>query len=847
MQAEFIIKPEGFFLDGQWEEISDPSPSLELYRKDKWAWLYQLAWNHSDKAALSERFLIQVSELFHRIISSSPDIELLRDQIRPADYDSEVEDFLNRVPFTNGHKYVTKEWFDQILARLTAVFQKEIKQFSGRVEQYYEDKIQNLSVPDRLFFHLVEAKNEDYPFAFLLTYSEKKAGKVIHKPFTQALKAYADDKEKLLALMASVLKIEKESSLIHQLMESGDLFHPIGFAADEAYTFLKEIPLYEKYGVVCRIPNWWKTRKNRLSVSLKIKDKNSFLSAQNLIHLRPVITADTLEYTREEIDEFLKLSEGLHLIKGKWIEINHEKLARLLEELDLLTERHSNGLTIQELIQEAAKSEAEAEIYFPFVKELTARLLRADGEQNNPLPSSFQGKLRPYQEAGRVWLHRMNRLKLGVCLADDMGLGKTVQIIAFLDAQRNQNKKYLLVLPASLIGNWESELRRFAPEISYSIYHGANKEADKFLTITTYGMLRNDVLLKEQKWDGVILDEAHAIKNPAVKQTKAVKALQADMKIAMTGTPIENNLMDLFSLFDFINTGLFGNAQKWKKWEKEIHDRPENYERIKMMVQPFMMRRLKTDPTIVADLPDKTETVEYIDISQKQLSLYNRVLQSIEESLENSEGMQRRGFILSAIQSMKQILNHPSQYTADGEYKPSDSGKFARLGELCQSIYENRERVLIFTQYRELTEPLARYLQTIFHAPGAVLHGGLTVKQRTKIVNQFNSVDVYVPFMVLSLKAGGVGLNLTAANHVIHFDRWWNPAVENQATDRAFRIGQDKNVFVYKFIARKTLEEKIDRLIQSKTDLADAIVQENKAPAITELSNAEIMNIFRIG
>lgn len=846
-QAEFIIKPEGFFLDGPLNDMPEGSQFLSLYKKDKWRWLYQLAWNHSDKPALSEQFLIGLSEFFHRMITSTPDIELLRERIEFPDFDREIEDFLNRVPFIIGYEYVSEIWIEGMIKRLLPIFQEEIQNFSGKVEHYYENKIQNLSVPDRLFFHLVESKGEEHPFAFLVTYSEKIGARIVHKPFTEALKTYAKDKKKLVALMASVLKVERHSELIHALMESGELFYPIGLDTQEAYTFLKEIPLYNQHGIVCRIPNWWKTNRNAFSVSLKIQGGKSFLSAENLIQLRPSITDGSAGYTREDIEGFLSISEGLRMIKGKWVEIDHEKLRKLLEEFDTLAERYSEGVTVRELISKSLNATAEVGVYRSFAGELTRLLRQADDKPVCELPASFKGELRPYQEAGRNWLHRMDRLGLGVCLADDMGLGKTVQIIAYLDAQRKQKKKYLLVLPASLIGNWENELSRFAPEISYSVYHGSNVQIDNFLTITTYGMLRNDVRLKEQKWDGVILDEAHAIKNPTTKQTKLVKSLKADMRIAMTGTPIENNLMDLFSLFDFINKGLFGRPEDFKKFVKRLESSPEGYERIKMMVQPFMLRRLKTDPAIAPDLPDKTETVEYVDISQKQSALYGKVLKDIEQSLNNSEGIQRRGYILSAIQSMKQILNHPSLYSADGEYKPSDSGKFIRLGELCQTIYENRERVLVFTQYRELTEPLAEYLQTIFKAPGRILHGGVPAKKRTEIVKDFNSTDEYVPFMVLSLKAGGVGLNLTAANHVVHFDRWWNPAVEDQATDRAFRIGQKKNVFVYKFIARKTMEEKIDSLIRSKVDLADAIVQENKAPAVTELSNAEIMNLFRIG
>lgn len=293
--------------------------------------------------------------------------------------------------------------------------------------------------------------------------------------------------------MASVLKVERQSKLIPNLMESGELFYPIGLDIQEAYSFLKEIPLYEKYGIVCRIPNWWKTRRNVLSVSLKIQDEKSFLSAENLVQLRPSITDGTASYTREDIEDFLSMSEGLRMIKGKWVEINHEKLRKLLDEFDILAERHSEGVTIQELIGKSLNATAEASVYHSFAGELTKRLRQADGKPICELPTSFKGELRPYQEAGRNWPHRMDRLGLGVCLADNMDLGKMVQIIAFLEAQRKQKKKYLLVLSASLIGNWESELSRFAPEISCSVYHGSNVQIGDFLTITTYGMLRNDI------------------------------------------------------------------------------------------------------------------------------------------------------------------------------------------------------------------------------------------------------------------------------------------------------------------------------------------------------------------
>ena len=477
-------------------------------------------------------------------------------------------------------------------------------------------------------------------------------------------------------------------------------------------------------------------------------------------------------------------------------------------------------------------------------------------------------KLRPYQEKGLAWLYSMKALGLGACLADDMGLGKTIQVIALLNFIRTKKQeKTLLVIPASLIGNWINEIQRFAPLLKYCILHpsengapdmdeilystgdaGRSQSPDEYqLYITTYGMLSRYSNLLETKWDTVIIDEAQAIKNPGTKQTKAVKQLKADFRIAMTGTPVENRLSDLWSIFDFLNCGLLGTAKEFTDFTKGLKESPTGYVRLKKVIEPFILRRLKTDKSIIADLPDKIEMKTYSLLSKRQAVLYDSLVNDIRTKLESAEeGIQRKGLILSSIMKFKQICNHPDQYLGQAVYAENESGKYARLREICETIYEKRESVLVFTQFKEITSPLKDFLESVFFHEGLVIHGGTPVAKRRQIVERFQNDDEYIPFLVLSIKAGGVGLNLTKANHVIHFDRWWNPAVEDQATDRAFRIGQQKNVVVHKFITKGTIEEKIDKMIADKVQLAKDIIPEKQENWITEMDNRQLMDLFRL-
>lgn len=418
------------------------------------------------------------------------------------------------------------------------------------------------------------------------------------------------------------------------------------------------------------------------------------------------------------------------------------------------------------------------------------------------------------------------------------------------------------MVPASLVGNWKSEFERFSPSLRVFYAHRSECDAailksiadapEKSLAnfdvvVTTYGLARRLKWFSKLNWRLIVLDEAQAIKNASSAQARAIRKLKSSGRIALSGTPIENHLGELWSLFDFCCPGLLGNASQFKTFVKGLNKKQDTtaYGALRQLVRPYILRRMKTDPNIVPDLPDKTEMRIHCGLSKKQVTLYQKVLKELTERLEDTDPMQRRGIVLSTLMQLKQICNHSSLYLKQEEYSPKDSGKFQRLERICQPIIERQERMLVFTQFQSMTEPLAEFLETVFGRPGLVLHGGVSIKKRKKLVSEFQTDDG-PPFFVISVKAGGTGLNLTAASHVVHFDRWWNPAVENQATDRAFRIGQKRNVLVHKFVCRGTVEERIDEMIRDKQNLADEILSSGAEAKLTEMSDRELLNFVAI-
>lgn len=848
----FQLTSDGFMI----EDISQKMSNAEKYQV-----LYDMGLNRTqDNADSVEHYLGLVAVTFFQQLMDMPEIELARESVQVTLSEENEASLLQAVPFAIGTQYIDQKWLQRQFDELTKIFAGEISAYEGTVAMYFTEKNQQLHVPERVFFHLVENREYDYPFAFLATYATNGDDRrVKHVPLKYALTEYGNDREKLMTLLSCLNKAAEVSPLIAGFMQSGEMFHPLRLSDGEAYEFLKSVEDIEHTGILCRIPNWWRKRASSLSVSIELGEKKpAMFGFDTLVSMQPKLMADGVELTAEDIQKLLAQTEGLALLKGKWIEVDHDRLRKLLDEMEQMPGEIS---LMDALRMELGAGSAEADVGAKisngkWLSELLRNLRRPDTIRKSTLPKSFRATLRKYQQNGYTWLNYMDQLGFGACLADDMGLGKTVQVLAYLEKLRKtkKNAKVLLVVPASLMGNWQKEAQKFAPDMDYHVLHGKNASALEqeladdisFLTITTYGMAMRIQALQEQEWDCLILDEAQAIKNPGTKQTKQIKRLNARMRIAMTGTPIENDLTNLWSLFDFLNKGLMGTSKEFHEFCKGLESHPQGYARLRTMISPFMLRRVKTDKRIISDLPEKIETVEYATMSKKQIVLYRKVVSDMEKRMAEAEtDISRKGVVLASIMKLKQICNHPDQYLGQEQYGQEDSGKLALLREICETICEKRERVIVFTQFKEITEYLSAFLEDVFHREGYVIHGGTAVSKRQKIVDAFQGEE-YVPFIVLSVKAGGTGLNLTKANHVIHFDRWWNPAVENQATDRAFRIGQTKDVLVHKLVCRGTIEEKINDMIESKKELAQNVIGSGGEKWLTELSNEELMSMLKL-
>ena len=856
-----IFTRDSFYVEAQGPDDPWTKKWTADFAQDRFRSLFELGFLEKPQmASPTFHWLYLFSSAFARALSKTPGLELSREKTKVS-FQEDAKTLLYSLPFGLGTEFVDEDWICRSADRLNDVFCESIRSYDGTVAMFLTEKSQQLRIPERIFFHLVEDREGGGPFAFLATYATRTAdGAVKHMPLSYALVEYKGQREKLLTLLSCLNRASDVCGLIGQFVVSGELFHPLRLSAGEAYEILKCVPQIEETGILCRVPNWWKRQDSSVRMQVTLGEKKpSLLGFQSLVSMRPSLVVDGMPLTEEDIRMLLTQAEGLAFLKGKWVEVNHQKLEELLSrmedckgELSLLDAmRAEAGMENRKIPVDVGTLISNGE----WLGELLHKLRQPTAIAPEAVPQEVKASLRPYQETGFNWLHYMGELGFGACLADDMGLGKTLQVLSYLRFlyQKDEETDVLLIVPASLLGNWEKELLKFVPDLPYVILHGIPmrridqmvREEPVFLTITTYGMAAKIQSLQEFSWDYLILDEAQAIKNPATKQTRTIKKITADHRIAMTGTPIENELTNLWSLFDFLNKGLLGSSGEFDEFAKNLEKHEEGYQRLKNMVSPFILRRLKTDKSIIADLPDKMEQVDYVSLSKKQVALYRKQVAELESTLGTLSGIQRRGIVLAAITKLKQICNHPDQFLGQEGFVPEESGKFAMLREICSTIYEKRERVLIFTQYREIIDYLERYLETIFGSKGLVLHGGTRVARRAELVDQFNG-ESYVPFMILSVRAGGTGLNLTAANHVIHFDRWWNPAVENQATDRAYRIGQQKNVMVHKLVSKGTIEEKIDALISSKKELAENVIGGSGENWITEMGNQELLNLMRL-
>ncbi|WP_456429845.1 DEAD/DEAH box helicase [Rhodocaloribacter sp.] len=666
----------------------------------------------------------------------------------------------------------------------------------------------------------------------------------------------------------------RAASLYPAIEESLKQPRPGGFALDTggAHTFLTETAwLLRQAGYGVQLPAWW-TRagaRRRLSARATVTSPKmqggSGLSLDTIVSFDWQVALGDERLSREEMEALARLKTPLVKVRGQWVQVDDEAIR---EALDFWKKKGEAQVTVREVVQMALGT-AQAPGGLPFegveatgwVEELLRRLEHGATVEELPPPERFEGTLRPYQARGYAWLAFLQRWGFGACLADDMGLGKTPQTLALIQHNREQNGKrpVLVVCPTSVMGNWKKEAARFTPDLPVLLHHGTRRVKDpaafkkeaqaQAVVITGYPLLHRDFdLFKRIRWGAVILDEAQNIKNPGTKQARAARSLKADHRIALTGTPVENNVGELWSIMEFLNPGFLGSQAEFKRQffvPIQIERDPEAARRLKRLTGPFILRRLKTDKSIIDDLPEKLEMNVFTTLTKEQASLYRAVVKETNRALDEAEGIQRKGLVLATLMKLKQICNHPAQFLHDRSAVAGRSGKLARLTEMLEEVYEVGDRALIFTQFTEMGEMIRRHLQETFGREVLFLHGGTPRKRRERMVERFQEEKDGPLCFLLSLKAGGTGLNLTRANHVFHFDRWWNPAVENQATDRAFRIGQTRRVQVHKFVCIGTVEERINEMIERKREIAESIVGAGEE-WITELSTRDLKKLFRL-
>ena len=800
----------------------------------------------------------------------------------PAPGEADLATLVLTAPMMTGAEYLTSEVLRALWIETAQAASASLVAAGTDLQSFLKALNPAWNLVGRVHFNLAENRRDpDMPFAFIATYTTHLSAqaRAQHLPLGQALREYAGatNRARLLSLLLPVQRAAETCVWLKPMIEAGEIFHPLRWSPGDAARLLASATDLERAGVVVRMPATWRAgRPPRPQVQATVgSSAPSAIGLDGLLDFAIEMTLDGEPLGDREIKALLASTDSLVLLRGQWVEVDRGRLAHTMRQFqaaEALAKR--DGLTFAMAMRMLAGTAVTEEIpgdaaadwsrvtAGPWLATALEALRAPNGGDIDP-GRALRGTLRPYQKAGVQWLHLLSGLGLGACLADDMGLGKTIQVLSLLLVQRREAgtsplPPCLLVAPASLLANWAAEIEKFAPSLMVRILHPSAMTAERMrrftpeqameldLAITSYATLLRMPMLAEMSWRLAILDEAQAIKNPNTKQTRAAKALKAQARIALTGTPVENHLGDLWSIFDFINPGLLGTAGQFAKHVGTLAERGHNpYGPLRELVRPYVLRRMKTDRSIIADLPDKTEIKAYCHLSRRQAALYGQAVEDLADSLETADGIQRRGLVLATLMRLKQICNHPSQWLNDDGWTEADSGKLTRLREIAEVVAARQEKMLVFTQFHAATTPLAAYLGQVFGRAGLVLHGDTAVRKRKELVETFQE-DEAVPFFVLSLKAGGAGLTLTAAAHVVHFDRWWNPAVENQATDRAFRIGQKRNVLAHKFICRGTMEEKIDAMIDAKQGLSDALLASAGEINLTELSDGALLRLVRL-
>ncbi len=825
--------------------------------------------------SISDKLL---SEILMKILSSF--VEIL---VRVATKESK-EPLRARRNFDSAHD----SWMHLLRRNGGFISGPGIKQLPEQIQEWQRPIDMNEEMPLRICFRLEEPQTQhDVWFVRYMVQSRQDPSLLV------SLDAVWKAKSKTFSKVTGV----KEFIMMSLGYASG-IFTPIATNRDEddygllgctintlsAHDFLTRdaVALQQAgYGVI--LPSWWTGRGTKARIRARANIKSSSMTTQGVFSLDNLVQFDwkvSLGNHNMTIAELQALADAkvpLVNVRGKWIEVSPNELKQSIEFLKKRSKKSSLldaimmgiGATQDSDLAPGATQGIDIEVASndKVISQMLDRLTGKTRLEQKDQPTGFEGALRPYQLQGFSWLGFLQKMGLGGCLADDMGLGKTIQILALAEECRcNGDGPFLLICPTSVISNWHRESAKFTPNLSVAIHHGSDRSksisalkkvvAKCDMLVSSYGLLQRDIdVIGKIKWGAVILDEAQNIKNSNTKQSKAARSIDTRCKFALTGTPVENNIGDLWSIMEFLNPGILGNQASFKRNFfipiQTTHDEQATI-RLRRITGPFILRRLKTDKSIISDLPDKLETKTYCQLTKEQASLYAAVLQHLENSLTSHDGIKRKGLILATLTKLKQVCDHPeillkdnSGIKSSGRKAEIRSGKLVRLTEMLEETIESYESALVFTQFVDMGHMLQRHISQMLGCEVLFLHGGSSRIQRDAMIKKFQDESTGPKVFVISLKAGGTGLNLTAASHVFHFDRWWNPAVENQATDRAFRIGQKKNVQVHKMICAGTLEEKIDAMIEQKTTMAEKVIGTGEG-WITEMSDEELHHMLAL-
>lgn len=869
MKAKELFLPTVVQHAGQWEARWIPVPDEKTESQ-----LERLAVEMPAVCRCQSSLLEKAPEVPKRIVVDSLLARCLDAFIREANATAVKEN-----PTDNIHD----AWLQALVndkARIEWV-ENEIREFAGQLNRWSRPVDLNSKSAFKFCFRLNEPGEEEVVGKWRVEYLlQPKADPSLNLPVGDLWKNSGRSVKHLqkfgeLPTEFMLTALGQAAGLCPEITTSLKQKNPHGFDLDAqgAFAFLQEYAeALHAAGFTVILPSWWVGRGPVKRLGLKAKAESpkmqgggNGLTLDTLVNFDYSASLGDEELTLEELKSLAELKSPLVKVRGQWTQIDQEQIHCAIR---FLEKQQDHSLCARELLTVALGADKQVSGLFVdavevkgWLYDLLEKLTGRAEFTLLPQPRGFTGKLRHYQERGFSWLAFLRKWGLGACLADDMGLGKTIQALTLIQQEREagEERPVLLVCPTSVVNNWRKEAEQFTPELSVLVHHGGDRRKKKAfekaamqhaIVVSSYGLLQRDSeFLREVKWAGVILDEAQNIKNPTTKQSKAARALESDYRIALTGTPVENHVGDLWALMDFLNPGILGSQASFK----DSYYRPiQTYrnavvaEKLKALTGPFILRRLKTDKSIISDLPEKMEMKEYCTLTKEQASLYRAVVDDMQEKIELTEGINRRGLVLATLMKLKQVCNHPAQFAGDNSALGDRSGKLQRLHEILTGTQELGERTLIFTQFAEMGGMLQGFLQEQFGEEVFFLHGGVLKKKRDDMVERFQNDENAPHIFILSLKAGGTGLTLTRANHVIHYDRWWNPAVENQATDRAFRIGQKKNVQVRKFIVAGTLEERIDAMIENKTGIANQVVGTGEQ-WLSELSNEDLRQLIELG